>query len=254
MVADENDATSWLDGRWVEVPQKIPERLSVEPPHFTPKEKSAVAEANGSEVPHALPRETQLDLGPLEESTSGIVILAAGSELHREPRGLPPRLSCIFEVFLCRFCRPASALAKTGRGLHSRKSNRRNSRWHWRTPRGMPYSFSIHAERVLPSHKFTRIPTSLGFPRNGRWMASLCFSSKRRGHLRLDHLVATMFTKRSSLGCGRTQPFSLLSEMRFDRHSNNRLDLSSLGFGFCSRRPIFGPWVKSSCQLILQPL
>jgi hypothetical protein len=43
MVADENDATSWLDGRWVEVPQKIPECLSVEPPHFTPKEESAVA-------------------------------------------------------------------------------------------------------------------------------------------------------------------------------------------------------------------
>ena len=56
MVADENDATSWLDGRWVEVPQKVPECLSVEPPHFTPKEESAVAEANGSEVPHALPR------------------------------------------------------------------------------------------------------------------------------------------------------------------------------------------------------
>ena len=56
MVADENDVTSWLDSRFVKVPQKIPECLSVEPPHLTPKQESAVVEANGSEVPNAFSR------------------------------------------------------------------------------------------------------------------------------------------------------------------------------------------------------
>jgi hypothetical protein len=33
----------------------------------------------------------------------------------------------------------------------------------------------------LPSQRFTRMPTSLGFPRKARLIASICCSSKRRG-------------------------------------------------------------------------
>ena len=56
----------------------------------------------------------------------------------------------------------------------------------------------------------------------------------------LDLLGGHKCSQNGQVWDGRTQPLSLLSETQFDRHSNNRLDLSGVGFGFCSRRPIFG--------------
>src|SRR5437868_7594098 len=72
------------------------------------------------------------------------------------------------QFFLCAVCLFGSPLASIGRGFRNRKSSCRNRRWHWRTPRGTPYSFSIHADSVLPSQRFTFIPASLGLPRNTR--------------------------------------------------------------------------------------
>jgi len=57
---------------------------------------------------------------------------------------------------------------------------------------------------------------------------------------RLDLLGGHNVHKTVKFGRRRTQPLSLLSETWFDRHSNNRPDLSSVGFGFCYCRPMFG--------------
>src|SRR5579863_5516957 len=56
IVADENHATSWLDSRFPEIPQELPETLSVEPTGFAAEHESAVPQSNGGEVPHAVSR------------------------------------------------------------------------------------------------------------------------------------------------------------------------------------------------------
>ena len=85
------------------------------------------------------------------------------------------------EFFLCAFCRSGSACATIGRGLRKRNPNCRKSLWHWRTPKLAPCCRSIHAARVLPSHKLPLIPTSLGALRRTASTSPNCFRLKRRG-------------------------------------------------------------------------
>ena len=85
------------------------------------------------------------------------------------------------EFFLCAFCRSGSACAIAGRGLRSRKPNRRNRRWHCRTPKWIRYSRSIQAASVLPSHRFTLKPSSRGIRRRAALIPRRCFSLRRLG-------------------------------------------------------------------------
>jgi hypothetical protein len=62
------------------------------------------------------------------------------------------------QFFLWRFCKPGSAWAMAGRGLRSRNPNCRNSRWHCRIPNWTRYCFSIKADRILPSQRFSPKP------------------------------------------------------------------------------------------------
>ncbi len=48
-------------------------------------------------------------------------------------------------------------------------------------PVGPHRSLSIHADRVLPSHRLTRIPASPGLARSTRLISAICFSSQTSG-------------------------------------------------------------------------
>ena len=108
------------------------------------------------------------------------------------PTGRPSRIRIsVWSFFYALSVAVSFPLANTGRGLRSRKSKWRNNRWHCRTPTRMLYSCSIQVESVLPSHKFTRIPTSLGVARKTRSTASVIFGAQSSGPTRLALLPSS---------------------------------------------------------------
>src|ERR1700730_10219262 len=182
VVADGQNAAAGDGANFPEHFQELPEGLSIESSDLAAEEKHAVPQTHGGKVTHALARRMMVHDGILglrrnPHAAARSLLLKVhfvhSPQVHRTVRHQ------FAEFFLCFFWRTGSARAKTGRGLRSRNSNCRKHRWHWRTPSWTPYVWSIHADRVLPSHRFTRIPASLGLARKTRLISFTCFWSSR---------------------------------------------------------------------------
>lgn len=111
--------------------EEFPEGLAIESARLSPNQELAVSQADGCEVPNALPRRVMIQYR----------ILDLGRHPHPAPRSLllkvdfvqRPEIDTLVEhqfaeFFLCAFCFASSALANTGLGLRSRKSKCRNKR------------------------------------------------------------------------------------------------------------------------------
>jgi hypothetical protein len=121
----------------------------------------------------------------LEESEVGFLSATATKLLEMDFVPCPQVHSRIptqrSQFFFCRFCKTGSAWAMAGRGLRSRNPNGRNSRWHCRIANWTRYRFSIKADRILPSQRFSPKPWARGVCRSTRLISSSCGSVRNDG-------------------------------------------------------------------------
>src|SRR6516165_6442180 len=184
IVRDHHHATATHEAGLVKLFHKFKKGQPVEPVPLPAKPEAPIAKSHGAKIPHAvsrgmMPQHRILGFWWYPHPASGTVLLKVhfveGPQVDRGIRHQP------LEFFLCRCCRSGSAQAIAGRGLRRRKPNCRNKRWHWRTPKSMPYCRWIQAARVLPSHRLPPRPRARGICRRATLSCCSCFSLSRRG-------------------------------------------------------------------------
>src|SRR5215472_4361103 len=180
----DHDTSSLTTSGLLELLEKNQKGFGIELVIFSVISKLAVAQTDGSKIAYAF-------TGGLMEH-HGIDDFRCNP--HTTPRAMLLKMNFIFcpeidpkilhesfQFFLCLLCNSGSALAIRGRGLRNRKPNCRNNRWHWRTPSSTRNCFSMNADRLFPSHRFSPKPAAFGVWRRTRLISANCFSPKAQG-------------------------------------------------------------------------